>query len=252
MDHRSVLTESLPVDENRDDRRPRAYRQHCHALRCRGRSPEERHEDALAARGVLIQEDRHHPAAIEGGQDRPERRALVDQLDPRPPPQLTRHHVEPVGVERPNDDCRRDTRELVAQRHQLPVPEMGGQDERSSMLGDRILEVLEADDRDARHGLLRRHRHRLAQFDEHQPQMLERPAADSSSFGPRPYRGTRLRGWPSPADGGPGAQSTRGRRSHGPATSPAAWGSARRRSRSAEKIRPNAADAPGGSRRRWG
>ena len=125
---------------------------------------------------------------MEGAQDGPKRIPLIDELYPRPLPQTVGQHIEPCRVERPHDDRGRDAGQLVGQGEQLPVSQMGGKDEDSTVLGHRILEVFHSDEGDPRKYSLGWGGHRRAELDEHQTQMLERPAADSAAIGRRHLR----------------------------------------------------------------
>src|SRR5207302_7241801 len=98
-----------------------------------------------------------------------------DELYPRPLPQTVGQHIEPCRIKRPHDDRGRDAGQFVGQGEQLPVSQMGGKDEDSTMLGHGILEVFYSDEGDPREYSLGWGGHRRAELDEHQTQMLERP-----------------------------------------------------------------------------
>jgi len=83
----AVAVDTRSVDEHGDHRRAGPQGQHRQALRCGGGPPEERGEDALASRGVLVEQKRDEPSPPQGAQNRPEGPTLVDQLDARTGPQ---------------------------------------------------------------------------------------------------------------------------------------------------------------------
>src|SRR5262249_36288751 len=65
--------------------------------------------------------------------------------------------------------------------------QVGREDERAPVLGHRILQMLQSDERDPREYSLRRGGHRRAELDEHQTEVAERLAADAAPL-PRPHR----------------------------------------------------------------
>ena len=113
---------------------------------------------------------------------------LVDELDPGPLPQAIGHRIEPGSVERPHDDRGRNAGQPMGQREELPVPQMSGKDERSTVLGHRILQVFHSDDPDPREYWFRWDRQHSAELDEHQTEVLERSTADPASIGRRHVR----------------------------------------------------------------
>ena len=72
----TVVARRVSVDEDREHRGAGPHGEQRQALRRRGRTAEERYEDTLAARGVLVQQDPDHPPVAERRQYRAERAAL--------------------------------------------------------------------------------------------------------------------------------------------------------------------------------
>jgi hypothetical protein len=72
---------------------------------------------------------------------------------------------------------------LMGESQELPVAQMGGEDEDPSVLGHRHSKVFQAHDLDPREDPLERRIHRGAELDEHESKVLKGPAADSPAIG---------------------------------------------------------------------
>jgi hypothetical protein len=103
-ERRPMATGPLAADEDRQDGRSGPQREDRDAPRCAGDPPEERDEDTLMARRVLIEENGDHPSRLQRPEHAAEGALLVDRLDPRLPPHRVRERVEARGIQRTLDD----------------------------------------------------------------------------------------------------------------------------------------------------
>src|SRR5262249_39256195 len=142
------------------------------------RSTEERHEHALAARSVLVEEDADHAAAGQRAEDRSQGRPLVDQLDAELSTKSAGQHFQPRRIEGPDDDAEPVGRKPAGGGQKLPVAEMGGEEQRPAMAIHHRPEMLDAVDPHSGQDVGQRTRQQRDQLDDHRPEVLIGRATD--------------------------------------------------------------------------